>query len=126
MLSKKDLRSGYHQVRIVADDVPETAFRTRFGHIEFLVMPSGLTNAPATFMTLMNNVFHHHLEDFALLYLGDILIYSKTMEEYRVHLRSIYEKLRDHTLFAKMSKCEFGKNSLEFLGHLVSSEGVQV
>ena len=117
---KSDLRSGYYQVRIAKEDILKTAFRRRFGRFEFLIMPFGLTNAPATFMTLMNNIFHEFLEEFVLVYLDDILIYSKNMEEHKNHLRQVLEKLREHRLYAKMSKCEFGKSSLHFLGRKIS------
>jgi hypothetical protein len=122
--SKIDLRSGYHQVRIHPDDVPKTAFRTRYGHYEFLVLPFGLTNAPATFMHLMQSVFGPHLDSFVIVFLDDILIYSKTNEEHEQHVRSVLELLRKHKLYAKMSKCEFFKSSISFLGHVVNSDGI--
>ena len=107
--SKIDLRSGYHQVRIRAEDVAKTAFRTKFGHYEFLVMPFGLTNAPATFMTLMDSVLRPYLGKFVVVFLDDILIYSKTESEHLEHLRLVFDKLREHALYAKQSKCEFFK-----------------
>jgi hypothetical protein len=124
--SKIDLRSGYHQIRIAPEDVPKTAFRTRYGHYEFLVLPFGLTNAPATFMHLMHQALRPFLDDCALVFLDDILIYSKTLEEHQRHVRSVLEVLRAEKLFAKESKCEFFTTEVEFLGHLVGRHGVRM
>jgi hypothetical protein len=124
--TKIDLYSGYHQIRIKEEDIPKTAFRTRYGHYEFLVLPFGLTNAPATFMTLMNNVFREYLDKYVVVYLDDILIYSKTKEEHVQHLRNVLSKLREHKLYAKMVKCEIMKNVVEYLGHFISAQGVSV
>jgi hypothetical protein len=107
--TKIDLYSGYHQIRIKEEDIPKTAFRTRYGHFEFLVLPFGLTNAPATFMTLMNDIFRDYLDKFVIVYLDDILIYSKTKEEHLQHVAVILQTLREHQLYAKLSKCEFIK-----------------
>ena len=119
--SKIDLRSGYHQVRIHPDDVHKTAFRTRYGHYEFLVLPFGLTNAPATFMHLMQSIFDSHLDSFVIVFLDDILIYSNNKRQHEQHVRTVLELLRKNKLYAKMSKCEFFKNEISFLGHVVSS-----
>ena len=124
--SKIDLRSGYHQVRIDPDDVHKTAFRTRYGHYEFLVLPFGLTNAPATFMHLMQSIFGPHLDSFVIVFLDDILIFSKTLQEHRKHVRIVLELLRNNKLYAKKSKCEFFKQSISFLGHVVSGEGISM
>ncbi|XP_019083003.1 PREDICTED: uncharacterized protein LOC109125571, partial [Camelina sativa] len=103
--SKVDLASGYHQIPIDEADVRKIASRTRYGHYEFVMMPFGLTNAPAAFMRLMNNVFQEFLDVSVIIFIDDILVYSKSPEEYAVHLRAIMEKLREQKLFAKLSKC---------------------
>ncbi|GKD62372.1 putative reverse transcriptase domain-containing protein [Tanacetum coccineum] len=104
---KIDLRSGYHQLRVHEDAIPNTAFRTRYGHFESTVMPFGLTNAPAVFMDLMNRVCKPYLDKFVMVFIDDILIYSKTKEEHEVHLKLVLELLRKEKLYAKFSKCEF-------------------
>lgn len=105
-------------------DVPKTAFRTRYGHYEFLVMPFGLTNAPAVFMDLMNRVFHEYLDKFVIVFIDDILVYSKSEKEHERHLRIVLETLRQQKLYAKFSKCEFWLNQVAFLGHVVSADGI--
>ena len=124
--SKLDLASGYYQIRIADEDISKTAFKTRYGHYEFLVMPFGLTNAPATFQTLMNDILRDKLDKHVLVYLDDILIYSKTKVEHLVHLREVCQILRENKLFCKLKKCEFLKNSVEYLGHVLSDKGIQV
>nr|CAH66139.1 H0616A11.3 [Oryza sativa] len=124
VFSKIDLRSGYHQLRIREEDIPKTAFTTRYGLFECTVMSFGLTNAPAFFMNLMNKVFMEYLDKFVVVFIDDILIYSKTKEEHEEHLRLALEKLREHQLYAKFSKCEFWLSEVKFLGHVISSGGV--
>ncbi|KAL0540334.1 hypothetical protein IC582_024569 [Cucumis melo] len=126
VFSKIDLRSGYHQLRIKDEDIPKTAFRSRYGHYEFIVMSFGLTNAPAVFMDLMNRVFREFLDTFVIVFIDDILIYSKTEAEHEEHLRMILQTLRDNKLYAKFSKCEFWLKQVSFLGHVVSKAGVSV
>ena len=110
VFSKIDLRSDYHQLRVHDEDVPKTAFRTRYGHFEFLVMPFGLTNAPAAFMDLMNRIFRPYLDQFVIVFIDDIQIYSGSGEEHAEHLRIILQTLREHRLYAKLSKCQFNEN----------------
>jgi hypothetical protein len=124
--SKIDLRSGYHQIRIAPEDVPKTAFRTRYGHYEFMVLPFGLTNAPATFMHLMHQTMRPLLDECALVFLDDILIYSRTLEDHQQHVRRVLDALREQKLYAKESKCEFFKHEVEFLGHRVGRDGVRM
>lgn len=124
--SKLDLMSGYHQIRIKAGDTHKTAFRTRYGHYEFRVLPFGLTNAPATFMRLMNDIFRPLLDTCVLVFLDDILVFSKTAEEHARHVKEVLRLLRKHKLYAKLSKCAFFLTSVDFLGHVVSSEGIKV
>ena len=124
--SKLDLRSGYHQVRVAAADIEKTAFNTRYGQFEFLVLPFGLTGAPSTFMHLMNQVLNAFVDKFVVVYLDDILIYSRTLEEHEQHVRLVLEQLRKHKLYAKESKCEFFRTQVTFLGFIVSDEGLKV
>ncbi|GKA09777.1 putative reverse transcriptase domain-containing protein, partial [Tanacetum coccineum] len=124
--SKIDLRSGYHQLRVRDEDIPKTAFRTRYGHYEFQVMPFGLTNAPAVFMDLMNRVCKPYLDKFVIVFIDDILIYSKSKEEHAEHLKLILELLKKEELYAKFSKCEFWLSKVQFLGHVIDSEGIHV
>ncbi|GKB45556.1 putative reverse transcriptase domain-containing protein, partial [Tanacetum coccineum] len=124
--SKIDLRSGYHQLRVRDEDIPKTAFRTRYGHYEFQVMPFGLTNAPAVFMDLMNRVCKPYLDKFVIVFIDDILIYSHNKKEHANHLRIILELLKKDKLYAKFSKCDFLIHIVQFLGHLIDSKGLHV
>ncbi|KAJ9557024.1 hypothetical protein OSB04_011638 [Centaurea solstitialis] len=124
--SKIALRSGYHQLKVKAEDIHKTAFRTRYGHYEFLVMPFGLTNAPAAFMDLMNRVCRPMFDRSMIVFIEYILIYSKTKEDHLVHLREVFEVLRKECLYAKFSKCAFWLQELQFLGHLVNREGIKL
>ncbi|GJQ96641.1 putative reverse transcriptase domain-containing protein [Tanacetum coccineum] len=124
--SKIDLRSGYHQLRVRDEDIPKTAFRTRYRHYEFQVMPFGLTNAPAVFMDLMNRVCKPYLDKFIIVFIDDILIYSRNKEEHANHLRIILELLQKEKLYAKFSKCDFWIRIVQFLGHLIDSQGLHV
>ena len=124
VFSKIDLASGYHQIKVAECDQHKTAFRTRFGHYEFKVLPFGLTSAPATFMRLMNDTLMPYLDKFVIVYLDDICVYSKTPEEHLDHLRKVLTLLRQEKLIGKLTKCEFGISSMEFLGHVVSDQGI--
>jgi hypothetical protein len=126
VFSKIDLRSGYHQIKIRAKDIPKMAFTMRYGLYEYLVMSFGLMNAPAHFMYLMNSVFMPELDKFVMVFIDDILIYSRSMEEHEEHLRIVLQWLREHQLYAKFSKCEFWIKEVPFLGHVVSPEGITV
>ncbi|GJY34098.1 putative reverse transcriptase domain-containing protein [Tanacetum coccineum] len=121
-----DLRSGYHQLRIREGDIPKMAFRTRYGHYEFQVMPFGLTNAPVVFMDLMNRMCKPYLDKFVIVFIDDILIYSKNKKEHEEHLRTILELLKKEELYAKFSKCNFWSPKVQFLGHVIDSEGIHV
>ncbi|GKA19536.1 hypothetical protein Tco_0699451 [Tanacetum coccineum] len=124
--SKINLRSGYRQLRVREEDIPKTEFRTRYGHYEFQVMPFGLTNAPAVFMDLMNRVCKPYLDIFMIVFIDDILIYSKSKEEHAKHLKLILELLKKEELYAKFSKCEFWLSKVQFLSHVIDSEGIHV
>jgi hypothetical protein len=126
VFSKIDLRSGYHQIKIRASDIPKTAFSTRYGLYEFLVMSFGLTNAPAYFMYLMNSVFMPELDKFVVVFIDDILLYSKNEEEHAGHLHVVLQRLRQHHLYAKLSKCDFWLKEIKFLGHTISQVGIVV
>ena len=120
VFSKIDLRSGYHQLKIRELDIPKTTFTTRYGLYEYTVMSFGLTNAPTYFMSMMNKVFMEFLDKFVVVFIHDILVYSKNEEEHMEHLRLVLGKLREHQLYAKFSKCEFWLKEVGFLGHVIS------
>jgi hypothetical protein len=126
VFSKIDLRSGYHQIKIRASDIPKTAFSTRYGLYEFLVMSFGLTNAPAYFMYLMNSVFMPELDKFVVVFIDDIPVYSRSEEEHAGHLHVVLQPLREHHLYAKLSKCDFWLKEIKFLGHTISQAGIVV
>ncbi|KAJ0600173.1 putative nucleotidyltransferase, Ribonuclease H [Helianthus annuus] len=124
--SKIDLRSRYHQLRIQEESIPKTTFRTRYGHYEFLIMPFGLINASAVFMDLMNRVCKPYLDKFVIVFIDDILIYSKKKDKHEHHLRAILELVKKVKLYAKFSKCEFWLREVQFLGHVVNGNGIHV
>jgi hypothetical protein len=123
---KIDVRSGYHQIKIHEEDIPNTAFSIRYGLYEYLVMSFGLTNTPAHFMYLMNSVFMEELDKFVVVFIDDILVFSTSRKEHEEHLRIVLQRLRDHQLYVRFSKCEFWLTEVQFLGHVVSSEGISV
>ncbi|GKB31262.1 putative nucleotidyltransferase, ribonuclease H, partial [Tanacetum coccineum] len=124
--SKIDLRCGYHQLRVHEYDIPKTVFRTLYGHFEFTVMPFGLTNAPAVFIDLMNRFCRPYLDKFVIVFIDDILIYSKTREEHVEHLRLVLGLLKKEKFYAKFSMCEFWLREVQFLGHVINGNGIHV
>jgi hypothetical protein len=126
VFSKIDLRSGYHQIKIRASDIPKTSFSTRYGLYEYLVMSFGLTNAPAYFMYLMSSVFMPELDKFVVVFIDDILVYSRNEQEHTMHLHTVLQRLHDHRLYAKLSKCDFWLREFKFLGHTISQDGISV
>jgi hypothetical protein len=126
VFSKIDLRTGYHQLNVRESDIPKTAFTTRYDLFKYTVMSFGLTNAPVYFMNLMNKVFMKFLDKFVVVFVDDILVYSKTEEEHAEHLRLVLGTLREHQLYAKFSKCEFWLKEVGFLGHVISAGGVSM
>ncbi|WVZ76200.1 hypothetical protein U9M48_024190 [Paspalum notatum var. saurae] len=126
VFSKIDLGSGYYQIKIREEDIPKTAFSTRYGLYEYLVMSFGLTNAPAFFMYMMNSLFMKELDKFVVVFIDDILIYSKSEEEHKEHLRIVLIRLREHKLYAKFSKCAFWLKEVSFLGHIMSMKVVAI
>ena len=126
VFSKIDLRSGYHQIRVKEEDISKTTFKTRYGHYEFLVMPFGSTNAPAIFMDYMNRIFKHFLDKFVVVFIDDILIYSKTEKKHEEHLRMVLQILKEKKLYAMLEKCNFWLKEVKFLGHVINEKGVSI
>ena len=126
VFSKIDLRSGYYQLRVKEVDVSKTTFRTQYEHYEFLVMPFGLTNATAAFMDLMNRIFRPYVDQFVVIFIDDILVYSKDAQEHEQHLKIVLQTLREKKLYSNLSKCDFWLKEVSFLGHIVSAEGIKV
>jgi hypothetical protein len=126
VFSKIDLRFGYHQNKIRASDIPKTAFSTRYGLYEYLVMSFRLTNALAYFMYLMNSVFMPELDKFVVVFIDDILVYSRTEQDHTKHMHTVLQRLRYHQLYAKLSKCDFWLREIKFLGHTISQDGVSI
>ncbi|KAI3824123.1 hypothetical protein L1987_05572 [Smallanthus sonchifolius] len=124
--SKTDLRSGYHQLKVQEEDISKTAFRTRYRHYEFTIMPFGLTNAPAAFMDMMNRICKPYLDRFVIMFIDDILIYCKSEGDHAEHLRILLGILRHEKLYAKFSKCESRLSEVQFIGHVINSNGIQV
>ena len=123
---KIDLRSDYHQVGIREEDISKTTFRTQYGHYEYMVVPFGLSNAPTIFMCLMNRVLREYLDKFVIVFLDDILVYSKSEEEHEQHLRMVLQVLREHKLYVKLSKCIFYENKIHYLGHIILAAWIEV
>jgi hypothetical protein len=121
-----DLRRAYNLFKIRPGDEWKTAFRTRYRHFEYTVMPFGLTNAPTIFQHLMNDIFREYMDKFVMVYLDDILIFSKNQEDHDKHVRLVFAKLREHGLYAKLEKCQFDKSLVEFLGYVISPDGVSM
>ena len=126
VFSKIDLAAGYHQIRLKEDDIPKSAFRTRYGHFEYTVLAFGLCNAPATFMRMMHEILMDGLDDFVIVYLDDILIFSRSEDEHIAHVETVLKKLKQHQLYAKKAKCEWGVTQTEFLGHICSDKGIEM
>lgn len=126
MFSKIDLRSGYHHILVKAGDVQKTAFRSTYGHYKYVVMSFGVTNVPAIFMDHMNRIFRSFLNKFVVVFIDDILIYSRTREKHVEHIRTMLEVLRKKQLYAKLPTCEFWMKEVQFLRHVISTSGISV
>ena len=126
IFSKIDLKSGYHQVRVKDEDIYKTAFQTRYGHYEFVVMSFSLTNSPATFMNMRNNLLSKFLNRFVLVFIDDILVYSRNEVEHEDHIRNILKILKEHQLYAKLSKCDFYKKEVRYLWHVTLEKEISV
>jgi hypothetical protein len=126
VFSKIDLRSGYHQIRVKAHDISKTAFRTRYGHYEYSVMPFGVTNTLGVFMEYMNRIFYPYLDKFMVVFIDDILVYSKSEEDHAEHMRTVLHTWKDNKLFSKLSKCEFLLREVSFLSHVILKGGIAV
>ena len=124
--TKLYLRSGYWQVQIMEIDKGKTTCVTRYGSYELLVMPFGLTNAPATFCNLMSDVLFDYIDDFVILYLDDIMVYSQTLSEHEMHLKKVFQRLREHKLYLKLEKCEFVREHITFLGHKIGEGQIRM
>ena len=120
VFSKIDVRTSYHQLRTKEEDISKTTFRTRYGHYEFVVLPFSLTNAPATFMFLMNSVLNKYLDKFVLVFIDDNLLYSNSEAEHKEHLRIVLQTLKENQLYANFRKCEFYKDKIQYSGHIIS------
>jgi hypothetical protein len=126
VFSKLDLKTGFHQIRLRPEDIEKTAFNTKYGQFEYLVMPMGLCNAPATFQTLMNNIFYDCIDDFLVVYMDDLLIFSKNEEDHMRHVEMVLQRLREHKLYVSPKKCVFMSTEIEFLGFIVGKDGLRV
>jgi hypothetical protein len=124
VFTKLDLNSGFHQIRMSLPDEQKTTFKTHHGHFQFRVIPLGLTNAPTTFQCLMNSIFAAYMRKFVLVFMDDILIYNISLEEHIHHLSLVFQVLREHQLFIKFKKCAFAQTQIEYLGHIISDQGV--
>jgi hypothetical protein len=126
VFSKIDLQSRYHQLKIRECNIPKITFILRYGLYKYMVMSFGLTNAPTYLMYLMNKIFMEYLDKFVVVFIDDILVYSRSEEEHKEHLHLVFKKFRDHRLYAKLNKCEFWLKQVAFLGHIISKGGISV